>query len=70
MYEWEHLNWPCLTNRPLPYYTFYTKINTLLKNVSDKLAKFERTNAILVEYIQSEQYLNVSQNNTKINSTV
>jgi len=25
------------------------------------LAKFERTNAILVKYIQSEQYLNVSQ---------
>jgi len=25
-----------------------------LKNIADKLAKFERTNAILVKYIQSE----------------
>jgi len=29
-----------------------------------------RTNAILVEYIKSEQYLNVSQKNTRINGTV
>jgi len=36
----------------------------------DKLAKFERTNAILVEYIKSEQYLNVSQKNTTIHGTV
>jgi len=57
-----------LANWPLPYYTLC--INSLLKNISDKLAQLERTNAILVEYIQSEQYLNVSQKNTRINGTV
>jgi len=34
------------------------------------LAKFERTNLILVEYIKIEQYLNVSQKNIRINGTV
>jgi len=55
------INWPCLTNWPLLYYTNCTKINLLLKNISDKLAKFEQTNAILVEYIQNKRHLNVSQ---------
>jgi len=35
--------------------------NSPLKNISGKLAKFELTNAILVEYIQSRQYLNICQ---------
>jgi len=41
-----------------------------LKNISDKLAKLERTNAILVEYIKSEYYLNVSEGTTRILGTV
>jgi len=39
----------------------YTNITSLLKSISEKLAKFERTHAILVECIKSQQYLNVSQ---------
>ena len=38
-----------------------TNVTSLLENISEKLAKFERTHAILVEYIKSQQYLNVSQ---------
>jgi len=37
---------------------FCTKITSRLKHISDKLAKFERIKAILVEYIKSEQHLN------------
>jgi len=44
------------------------RITSHLKNISDKLAKW--TKAILVEYIKSEQYLNVSQKNTRIDGTV
>jgi len=51
--EGGHLNSPCRTNWPLPYYTFCTKINSLLKNISDKLARFERTSKV-------NKYLNVS----------
>jgi len=43
---------------------------TCLQNICDKLAKFERTNAILVEYIKREQYFNLSPKNTRINGTV
>jgi len=46
--EWGHLSWTRLTTRTLPYYLFCTKITWQLKNISDKLAKFERTNTILV----------------------
>jgi len=53
-----------------PIYTLCTKITSLLKYISDKLAKFELTNAILVECIKSEQYLNVSQKDTRVNGTV
>jgi len=34
------------------------------------MAKFEQTNAILAEYIKTEQYLKVSQKDTIINGTV
>ena len=41
---------------------FCTKINSLQKNISDKLGlRIEWTNAILVEYIKNEQHLNASQ---------
>jgi len=50
--------------------TFCTKITPRLKHISDKLAKFEGTNAIVAEYIRSERYQNVLEGFTRILVTV
>jgi len=64
-----HLNRPCLTNWPLRYYTFCTKMISLLKKISVMLAK-SNGQTLLVKYITSEQYLNVSPKKNRINGTV